>query len=166
MPAFINRKINILQKKENDFMYTKFNDALKKILPNTKYFYRPITCLHRHYNITCITMESCSNYITNTYPNYIQNAHLEMYKLNMSIQLNKNKIEESGFNKEILIISLYNQQIAEREIQIIKNILWYLKRNHVPVSTIGKAISFMEFYESRYPHPIRKNYREILSEYL
>ena len=166
MSDFINRCLSLIKQKEQDPIQQKFNDTLNKLLPNVKQHLRPIECLHKHYIRSCIAMESCSNYILHVYPNYIKQTHLDIYKLQLVIDYNENKIQLHGYNKEDLIVSLYNIYMAEKEIQMINDILWFLQRDHSCRASITKAMSFMEFYERKYTHPERKNYRQLLSEYL
>ena len=96
----------------------------------------------------------------------INNTNISIHILQTTINYNWNKVEITGFNKELLVITLYNQHLMEEEINMLNNILWLLKRDHKVIATIKKALVFIEFYERRYAHPQRKNYRSLLSEYL
>ena len=159
------QKMALNIKKNNNF-YTQYNTIFNTLLPNIQNFNKPIHNIEKHYYRSCIAAESCCNYIMYAYPNYINNSNIKIHNLQTAIKYYWNKVEMAGYNKKLLIITLYNQQIMEEEIKTINNILWLLKRDTQAITIIKKSLEFIEFYEGRHLHPHRKNYRLILSEYL
>lgn len=161
----MNNLLNIVNSDENQLAQKEFKKVLLKIFPDTSKFYKPIHCIHSHYKLSVDTANACYTYIVDVYPKYIKKLENDIINYQNKLIENWKILELSGFTKIKVILTIYEDELINKRIIFIENLLWWLQRSYQPKSTIKKAVDFMEFYERRYPHFPRRDYTLFMSEY-
>lgn len=162
----MNNFLSIINSNENQQAQKEFKKVLLKILPDTSNFDKPIKCIHEHYKLSVNTANACYIYIVDVYPKYIKKLENDIINYKNKIIKNQKNLELNGFDKTNVILTIFEEELINKRIIFIENLLWWLQRSYLPKSAIKKAVGFMEFYERRYPHAPRRDYTLFISEYL